>query len=160
MFQSKDGHGYCTTLPMPWNVLYNNISHKASFLIRVWFLLSGVCMSSQKDLLEVLKAYTQYRPDEGYCQAQGPVAAVLLMNMPAEVLLLSWLFTWLSLFCSPRLHLSDQKPSKTVIFWYICKILNSCFHLFSNVVYSRDTNLNFQHHYSSLKCHMILQKSF
>ncbi|KAK2890731.1 hypothetical protein Q8A67_013374 [Cirrhinus molitorella] len=38
----------------------------------------------QKDLLEVLKAYTQYRPDEGYCQAQGPVAAVLLMNMPAE----------------------------------------------------------------------------
>ncbi|CAM4612143.1 unnamed protein product [Leuciscus chuanchicus] len=38
----------------------------------------------QKDLLEVLKAYTQYRPEEGYCQAQGPVAAVLLMNMPAE----------------------------------------------------------------------------
>ncbi|XP_073677308.1 uncharacterized protein tbc1d10c [Garra rufa] len=38
----------------------------------------------QKDLLEVLKAYTQHRPDEGYCQAQGPVAAVLLMNMPAE----------------------------------------------------------------------------
>ncbi|XP_043113330.1 histone acetyltransferase KAT6B [Puntigrus tetrazona] len=38
----------------------------------------------QKDLLEVLRAYTQYRPDEGYCQAQGPVAAVLLMNMPAE----------------------------------------------------------------------------
>ncbi|XP_051506136.1 uncharacterized protein LOC127413223 isoform X2 [Myxocyprinus asiaticus] len=38
----------------------------------------------QKDLLHVLKAYTQYRPEEGYCQAQGPVAAVLLMNMPAE----------------------------------------------------------------------------
>ncbi|TRY83943.1 hypothetical protein DNTS_014672 [Danionella cerebrum] len=38
----------------------------------------------QKDLLEVLRAYTQYRPDEGYCQAQGPVAAVLLMNMPAQ----------------------------------------------------------------------------
>nr|XP_055034250.1 ecotropic viral integration site 5 ortholog [Misgurnus anguillicaudatus] len=38
----------------------------------------------QKDLLQVLKAYTQYKPDEGYCQAQGPVAAVLLMNMPAE----------------------------------------------------------------------------
>ncbi|XP_052010913.1 uncharacterized protein LOC127663389 [Xyrauchen texanus] len=38
----------------------------------------------QKDLLQVLKAYTQYRPEEGYCQAQGPVAAVLLMNMPAE----------------------------------------------------------------------------
>uniref|UniRef100_A0A8C4SEA8 TBC1 domain family member 10C n=1 Tax=Erpetoichthys calabaricus TaxID=27687 RepID=A0A8C4SEA8_ERPCA len=38
----------------------------------------------QRDLLSVLKAYTQYRPEEGYCQGQGPVAAVLLMNMPAE----------------------------------------------------------------------------
>lgn len=36
-------------------------------------------------MLQVLKAYTQFRPDEGYCQAQGPVAAVLLMNMPIEV---------------------------------------------------------------------------
>ncbi|XP_061690013.1 TBC1 domain family member 10B isoform X2 [Syngnathoides biaculeatus] len=38
----------------------------------------------QQGLFQVLKAYTQYKPDEGYCQAQGPVAAVLLMNMPAE----------------------------------------------------------------------------
>ncbi|XP_077466027.1 carabin [Stigmatopora argus] len=38
----------------------------------------------QQDLFRVLKAYTQYKPEEGYCQAQGPVAAVLLMNMPAE----------------------------------------------------------------------------
>ncbi|XP_062281383.1 ecotropic viral integration site 5 protein homolog [Scomber scombrus] len=38
----------------------------------------------QRGLFRVLKAYTQYKPDEGYCQAQGPVAAVLLMNMPAE----------------------------------------------------------------------------
>ncbi|KTG05177.1 hypothetical protein cypCar_00015366, partial [Cyprinus carpio] len=85
MFQSKDGHGYCTAFPFLFNVLcsiiIHKISQKASFLIRC---LSGLCMSSQKDLLEVLKAYTQYRPDEGYCQAQGPVAAVLLMNMPAE----------------------------------------------------------------------------
>lgn len=36
-------------------------------------------------MFEVLKAYTQYKPNEGYCQAQGPVAAVLLMNMPTEV---------------------------------------------------------------------------
>lgn len=42
-------------------------------------------MRSQQGLLKVLKAYTQFRPDEGYCQAQGPVAAVLLMNMPLEV---------------------------------------------------------------------------
>ncbi|KAI5622098.1 TBC1 domain family member 10A [Silurus asotus] len=29
----------------------------------------------QQDLLRVLKAYTLYRPDEGYCQAQAPIAA-------------------------------------------------------------------------------------
>ncbi|KAL2092154.1 hypothetical protein ACEWY4_011952 [Coilia grayii] len=38
----------------------------------------------QQDLLRVLKAYTVYRPEEGYCQAQAPIAAVLLMHMPAE----------------------------------------------------------------------------
>ncbi|XP_026042571.1 TBC1 domain family member 10A isoform X1 [Astatotilapia calliptera] len=38
----------------------------------------------QKDLSRVLKAYTLYRPEEGYCQAQAPIAAVLLMHMPAE----------------------------------------------------------------------------
>ncbi|KAG5263507.1 hypothetical protein AALO_G00265580 [Alosa alosa] len=38
----------------------------------------------QRELFRVLKAYTQFRPEEGYCQAQGPVAAVLLMNMPTE----------------------------------------------------------------------------
>ncbi|XP_062841005.1 TBC1 domain family member 10B-like [Trichomycterus rosablanca] len=38
----------------------------------------------QQDLYRILKAYTIYQPDEGYCQAQAPVAAVLLMHMPAE----------------------------------------------------------------------------
>ncbi|KAK2819102.1 hypothetical protein Q5P01_024663 [Channa striata] len=38
----------------------------------------------QQDLLRVLKAYTVHRPEEGYCQAQAPIAAVLLMHMPAE----------------------------------------------------------------------------
>nr|XP_043897051.1 calponin homology domain-containing protein DDB_G0272472 isoform X2 [Solea senegalensis] len=38
----------------------------------------------QRGLFRVLKTYTQFQPEEGYCQAQGPVAAVLLMNMPAE----------------------------------------------------------------------------
>ncbi|KAG7490367.1 hypothetical protein JOB18_034028 [Solea senegalensis] len=38
----------------------------------------------QRDLFRVLKAYTVYRPEEGYCQAQAPIAAVLLMHMPAE----------------------------------------------------------------------------
>ncbi|CDQ95626.1 unnamed protein product [Oncorhynchus mykiss] len=38
----------------------------------------------QQDLYRVLKAYTLHRPEEGYCQAQAPIAAVLLMHMPAE----------------------------------------------------------------------------
>lgn len=41
--------------------------------------------SRQQDLFSVLKAYTLHRPEEGYCQAQAPIAAVLLMHMPAEV---------------------------------------------------------------------------
>lgn len=47
--------------------------------------MSAFLSHSQQDLYRILKAYTIYRPDEGYCQAQAPVAAVLLMHMPAEV---------------------------------------------------------------------------
>uniref|UniRef100_A0A183DHQ7 Rab-GAP TBC domain-containing protein n=1 Tax=Gongylonema pulchrum TaxID=637853 RepID=A0A183DHQ7_9BILA len=36
----------------------------------------------KSDLFELLKAYTVLHPEEGYCQAQAPVAAVLLMHMP------------------------------------------------------------------------------
>lgn len=45
----------------------------------------GVFWHRQQGLLQVLKAYTLYRPEQGYCQAQGPVAAVLLMYLPPEV---------------------------------------------------------------------------
>lgn len=38
----------------------------------------------QEDLFSILKAYTIHNPSDGYCQAQAPVAAVLLMHMPAE----------------------------------------------------------------------------
>lgn len=38
----------------------------------------------QKDLYNVLKAYSIYDPKIGYCQAQAPIAAFLLMFMPAE----------------------------------------------------------------------------
>ncbi|RUS79286.1 hypothetical protein EGW08_012941 [Elysia chlorotica] len=38
----------------------------------------------QEALFEVLKAYSLHRPEEGYCQAQAPIAALLLMHMPAE----------------------------------------------------------------------------
>lgn len=38
----------------------------------------------QEDLFRVLKAYTIHNPVDGYCQAQAPIAAILLMHMPAE----------------------------------------------------------------------------
>ncbi|XP_017779453.1 PREDICTED: TBC1 domain family member 10B [Nicrophorus vespilloides] len=38
----------------------------------------------QKELANVLRAYVVYNPKVGYCQAQAPVAAFLLMHMPAE----------------------------------------------------------------------------
>eukprot|EP00123_Amoebidium_parasiticum_P010742 comp20289_c0_seq1/m.25459 comp20289_c0_seq1/g.25459 ORF comp20289_c0_seq1/g.25459 comp20289_c0_seq1/m.25459 type:complete len:547 (-) comp20289_c0_seq1:94-1734(-) len=38
----------------------------------------------QSQLRDVLRAYAVYNPSVGYCQAMGPVVAVLLMYMPAE----------------------------------------------------------------------------
>lgn len=38
----------------------------------------------QQELFSVLKAYTIWNSKDGYCQAQAPIAAFLLMHMPAE----------------------------------------------------------------------------
>lgn len=38
----------------------------------------------QADLFRILKAFSVFNPAVGYCQAQAPIAAVLLMHMPAE----------------------------------------------------------------------------
>ena len=38
----------------------------------------------QSELYRVLKAYSVLNPVDGYCQAMAPIAALLLMNMPAE----------------------------------------------------------------------------
>ncbi|GFY65585.1 TBC1 domain family member 10A [Trichonephila inaurata madagascariensis] len=38
----------------------------------------------QADLFRILKAYSLFNPTVGYCQAQAPIAAALLMHMPAE----------------------------------------------------------------------------
>ncbi len=46
---------------------------------------------------------------------------------------------------------------KIAVILFIIKLLY--FNIFLNVIYSCDAKLNFQHHYSSLQCHMILQKS-
>jgi hypothetical protein len=35
-------------------------------------------------LFNVLRAYAAHNPEVGYCQAQGPIAALLLMHMPEE----------------------------------------------------------------------------
>jgi hypothetical protein len=40
--------------------------------------------SGQQDLYRILKAYSILKPEIGYCQGQAPLAAVLLMIMPAE----------------------------------------------------------------------------
>ncbi|XP_078740361.1 TBC1 domain family member 10A-like isoform X4 [Lampetra fluviatilis] len=38
----------------------------------------------QRDLAQVLRAFSVLCPEVGYCQAQAPIAATLLMRMPAE----------------------------------------------------------------------------
>ncbi|KAG8146176.1 hypothetical protein E2320_012555 [Naja naja] len=80
----------------------------------------------QQDLFRVLKAYTLYRPEEGYCQAQAPIAAVLLMHMPAEEAIQldgEILFSLLQRV-SPLAykHLSKQKidPILYMTEWFMC----------------------------------------
>ncbi len=51
------------------------------------------------------------------------------------------------------LHLREfRDTSKNKCYFY--------FNTFENVIYSCDAKLIFSSHYSSLQCHMILQKSF
>nr|XP_033811340.1 TBC1 domain family member 10A isoform X2 [Geotrypetes seraphini] len=80
----------------------------------------------QQDLYRVLKAYTLYRPEEGYCQAQAPIAAVLLMHMPAEeaIQLDGRILFSLLRRVSPLAykHLSKQKidPILYMTEWFMC----------------------------------------
>ncbi|KAI1232871.1 hypothetical protein IHE44_0006051 [Lamprotornis superbus] len=80
----------------------------------------------QQDLFRVLKAYTLYRPEEGYCQAQAPIAAVLLMHMPAEeaIQLDGQILFSLLHKVSPVAykHLSKQKidPILYMTEWFMC----------------------------------------
>jgi TBC1 domain family member 10 len=48
----------------------------------------------QKELFNVLKAYSIFNPKVGYCQAQAPIAAFLLMHLPAEQAF--WVFVSIS----------------------------------------------------------------
>ncbi|XP_060048806.1 TBC1 domain family member 10A isoform X2 [Erinaceus europaeus] len=87
----------------------------------------------QQDLFRVLKAYTLHRPEEGYCQAQAPIAAVLLMHMPAEQAfwcLVQICEKYLPGYYSEKLkvcpaahkHLSRQKidPLLYMTEWFMC----------------------------------------
>ncbi len=38
----------------------------------------------QRSLFDILKAYAVHDPAVGYCQAQAPIAAILLMHLPPE----------------------------------------------------------------------------
>jgi len=43
-----------------------------------------VFLFRQQDLFRVLKAFSILNAEDGYCQAHAPIAATLLMHMPAE----------------------------------------------------------------------------
>lgn len=43
-----------------------------------------ISTSRQAELFRVLKAYSVLNPIDGYFQGQAPVAAMLVMHMPAE----------------------------------------------------------------------------
>ncbi len=58
---------------------------------------------------------------------------------------------------SSSLHLFDQKYCKIVKYYYNLKHPFSIFIIFENIIYSCDAQLYFQHHYSSLQCHMIFR---
>jgi len=53
-----------------------------------------------------------------------------------------------------------SKYSYIVIYYYNLKITILYFIIFFMYFIPVMAKLNFQHHYSSLQCHMILQKSF
>lgn len=93
--------GSASTVPLPRDVLGERRSWvRAACWTSSWTVAFAELNSRflrvptfrQQDLFSVLKAYTLHRPEEGYCQAQAPIAAVLLMHMPAEVNTLSFSF--------------------------------------------------------------------
>uniref|UniRef100_A0A8R1I370 Rab-GAP TBC domain-containing protein n=2 Tax=Caenorhabditis japonica TaxID=281687 RepID=A0A8R1I370_CAEJA len=60
---------------------------KSNALGRLYLHLDSDILPSfakKNDLFELLKAWTVLHPEEGYCQGQAPIAAVLLMHMPVR----------------------------------------------------------------------------
>lgn len=48
------------------------------------FNCGALVLFRKKDLFNVLKAHSILNSQDGYCQAQAPIASILLMHMPAE----------------------------------------------------------------------------
>ncbi|XP_049748599.1 carabin isoform X3 [Elephas maximus indicus] len=98
MFVSPQGHGYEPVMsrnptPAPCPCISGELARPRKAEARGEATWGEGCLGTgpnevswhrQQGLLQVLKAYTLYRPEQGYCQAQGPVAAVLLMHLPPE----------------------------------------------------------------------------
>lgn len=77
------GSSLCTRcLPIPMDP--GNYSWWTFAYLRVNLILIPFCLLSQVELFRVLKAYTILNPVDGYFQGQAPVAAMLVMHMPAE----------------------------------------------------------------------------
>lgn len=55
-----------------------------NFLLRNSFSCFIHSIFRQQSLFDVLKAYAVHDPAVGYCQAQAPIAAILLMHLPPE----------------------------------------------------------------------------
>lgn len=84
----------------------------------------------QQGLLQVLKAYTLYRPEQGYCQAQGPVAAVLLMHLPPEEAfwcLVQICELYLPGYYGPHMHLQQVGVGPLLYLpeWFLCLFARS-----------------------------------
>ncbi len=65
-----------------------------------------------------------------------------------------------SLFCSPRLNLFDQKYSTNFEILLQFKINVFYVNICSKAIFFPVIKLYFQHHYSSLQCHMIFRNHY
>ncbi|GIX74887.1 TBC1 domain family member 10B [Caerostris extrusa] len=77
----------------------------------------------QADLFRILKAYSLFNPTVGYCQAQAPIAAALLMHMPAEQAfwcLVAICEKYLPGYYSPGLKKQRVEPILYMTEWFMC----------------------------------------
>jgi hypothetical protein len=71
-------------LKLPDNAFIKDIEKDLGRTFPHHELFVGSTSQGQTDLKRVLKAFAHHNEEIGYCQAMAPVAATLLLNMPAE----------------------------------------------------------------------------